>query len=53
MGASYPIVGSVVNGHDSGFEEIMPILVKLFGFVLILLALLSFGFYIFGVYDIP
>lgn len=52
MGASYRIVGRVVNGGFSGFGENMPVLIKLFGVVLILLALLTFGFYIFGVYDI-
>ncbi len=32
--------------------ENMPVILKLLGFVVILLALLTFGFYIFGIYEI-
>jgi hypothetical protein len=52
MGASYSIVERIVNARRIHGEGTMPVLIKLFGFVLILLAIMIWGFYIFGIYDV-
>jgi hypothetical protein len=37
---------------ESAFEERVPVVLKLLVFLILLLALLTFGLYIFGIYDI-